>query len=129
MLLTLCKRSFIGSLAAARRGTSGWLFVAFCYALVGASISCVRLPRHAQATTVAVSSTAQADLPAAPRINVNTATRAELEQLPGIGAGLATRIIEHRARYGPFRRAEHLLIVRGISERRFAQLQPFIKTE
>lgn len=64
-----------------------------------------------------------------PRININTATRAELEQLPGIGAGLAARIIEHRARYGAFRRVEHVLIVRGISERRFAEMRPLIEAK
>jgi competence protein ComEA len=62
----------------------------------------------------------------ATRININTATRAELEQLPGIGEGLAARIIEHRERHGAFRRVEHLIIVRGISERRFRQLRPFV---
>ncbi|MGH9943991.1 MAG: ComEA family DNA-binding protein [Pyrinomonadaceae bacterium] len=56
------------------------------------------------------------------RININTAAREELEKLPGVGAGLAARIVEHRERYGPFRRAEHLMMVRGISERRFAEL-------
>ncbi|MFL6207518.1 MAG: ComEA family DNA-binding protein [Pyrinomonadaceae bacterium] len=71
----------------------------------------------------------QSEPNAAPRININTATRAELESLPGIGAGLAARIIEHRARYGPFRRVEQLIIVRGFSERRFTELRPFISTQ
>jgi competence protein ComEA len=61
-----------------------------------------------------------------PRININTASRAELERLPGIGGGLAARIIEYRARHGAFRRVEHLIIVRGISERRFRQLRSFV---
>jgi competence protein ComEA len=49
-----------------------------------------------------------------------------LETLPGIGKGLAERIIEHRERFGPFRRIEHLIIVRGISDRRFRALQDMI---
>ncbi len=120
---------FNGSSKTVRRRAGSWLLVAFCHAVVGASSACVKLPRHAQATTTAQTSAVQAESTAAPRVNVNTATRSELEQLPGIGAGIAARIIEYRARYGPFRRVEHLLIVRGISERRFAQLRPFIKIE
>jgi competence ComEA-like helix-hairpin-helix protein len=104
------------------------LFVAFCYALAALSSSCVKLPRHARVEALTMTTAVG---PRAPnvdtRININTAPRAELESLPGIGAGLATRIIEHRERYGPFRRVEHLIIVRGFSERRFTELQPFIE--
>ena len=60
------------------------------------------------------------------RININTASRKELEKLPGIGKGLAARIVEHREKYGPFRRPEHLIIVRGISDRRFRAMQDLI---
>jgi len=63
------------------------------------------------------------------RININTASATELEMLPGIGKALATRIIEHREKYGPFRRVEHLIIVRGISDRRFRALRDLIAVE
>jgi competence protein ComEA len=63
------------------------------------------------------------------RININTASANELETLPGIGRGLAARIIEHREKYGPFRRPEHLIIVRGISDRRFRALRDFVTVE
>ncbi len=53
----------------------------------------------------------------ASRININTASVKELEKLPGIGKGLAERIVEHREKNGPFRRPEHLIMVRGISDR------------
>jgi competence protein ComEA len=65
----------------------------------------------------------------AQRININTASGAELEKLPGIGKGLAERIVEHRERFGPFRRTEHLIIVRGISDRRFRTLRDLITVE
>jgi competence protein ComEA len=52
-----------------------------------------------------------------------------LEKLPGVGPALAARIVEQRERFGPFRRAEHLMLVRGISERRFRQLRPFVNAE
>jgi DNA uptake protein ComE-like DNA-binding protein len=40
--------------------------------------------------------------------------------------GLTERIIEHREKFGPFRRPEHLIIVRGISDKRFRALQNLI---
>ncbi len=63
------------------------------------------------------------------RININTASAVELETLPGIGKGLAQRIIEHREKYGPFRKPEHLIIVRGISDNRFQALRELITVE
>ena len=65
----------------------------------------------------------------APRININTASAKELETLPGIGKGLAQRIVEHREKDGPFRRAEHLMMVRGISETRFRALRHLVTVE
>lgn len=62
-------------------------------------------------------------------VNINTASVEELEKLPNIGTRLAQRIVEHRDRYGGFRRAEHLILVPGISDKRFRQLQNLIKTE
>ena len=59
-------------------------------------------------------------------ININTASANELETLPGIGEGLAERIVEHRDKFGPFRRPEHLLIVRGLSDKRFRALRDLI---
>ncbi len=61
--------------------------------------------------------------------NINSASTKELEKLPGIGKAIAERIIEHRDKYGPFRRAEHLLMVRGISDRKFRELRDLITTQ
>jgi competence ComEA-like helix-hairpin-helix protein len=65
----------------------------------------------------------------AQRININTASVGELEKLPGIGKGLAERIVDHRERFGPFHRIEHLIIVRGISDGRFRTLRDLITVE
>ena len=65
----------------------------------------------------------------ATRININTAPSSELEKLPGIGKALAERIVAHREQYGSFRRTEHLMMVRGISERKFRELRPLVKVE
>jgi len=63
------------------------------------------------------------------KININTAAANELETLPGIGKEFAQRIIEHREKYGPFRKPEHLIIVRGISDKRFQALRDLITVE
>jgi len=63
------------------------------------------------------------------RTNINTAATKDLEKLPGIGKGLAERIVDHREKYGPFRRPEHLIIVRGISDKRFRVLRDLITVE
>ena len=63
------------------------------------------------------------------RININTASTKDLEKLPGIGKGLAERIVDQREKYGPFRRPEHLIIVRGISDKRFRGLRELITVE
>jgi competence ComEA-like helix-hairpin-helix protein len=63
------------------------------------------------------------------KVNLNTASASELEQLPNIGETLAKRIVDYRENNGRFRRPEHLLLVEGISEKRFREIRPFIKTE
>ncbi len=55
---------------------------------------------------------AKATLPAG-RINLNTATKEELDTLPGVGAVLAERIIQYREKNGPFQRPEDLRKVPG----------------
>ncbi len=64
-----------------------------------------------------------------PRLDLNRASIRDLEELPGIGKGLAARIVEHREKFGPFRRAEHLIVVRGISDRRFRAIQDLVTVE
>ena len=59
-------------------------------------------------------------------VDLNRATAADLDALPGVGPVLAGRILDHRARHGPFRNAEELLAVRGIGPRLFARLRPRI---
>lgn len=61
-----------------------------------------------------------------PSVNLNTATAAQLETLPGIGPGLAQRILEYRRKHGPFKRPQDLIIVRGFSAKRFRQLAPWL---
>ena len=57
-------------------------------------------------------------------MNLNTATAADLEGLPGIGAKTAARIVEYRQKNGPFKKVEELMNVRGVGEKNFLKLKP-----
>lgn len=50
------------------------------------------------------------------RININTATAAELQQLPSIGPRLAQRIVYYRNEFGPFQSVAQLTLVEGIAQ-------------
>jgi competence ComEA-like helix-hairpin-helix protein len=56
-------------------------------------------------------------------LDLNRATVAELEALPGIGPVLARRVAEHRERHGPFRSLDELSAVRGVGPRLMARLR------
>lgn len=56
------------------------------------------------------------------RVDINRATAAELEELPGVGPVLAERIVTHREEHGPFREVGELRDVSGIGERIFQGL-------
>src|SRR4051812_43704925 len=69
-----------------------------------------------------------AAVPASPNaININAATVEQLEKLPHIGRKTAESIIQFRTENGPFRRVEHLLLIRGVSEARLAELRPLLR--
>jgi DNA uptake protein ComE-like DNA-binding protein len=59
-------------------------------------------------------------------INLNTADRATLRQLPEVGDALATRIDEYRQRHGGFRSVDELVNVHGIGSTRLARLRQWL---
>ncbi|MEF3306066.1 ComEA family DNA-binding protein [Paenibacillus sp. GYB003] len=61
--------------------------------------------------------------------DLNRATAAELDKLPGIGPSKAKAIAEYREREGPFRSIDDLKKVKGIGDKTFESLKPFIKVE
>lgn len=64
--------------------------------------------------------------PAAP-LSLSTASKEQIETLPGVGPVLAQRIIDHRTERGGFRSVDELRQVNGIGDRRFADLQPLVQ--
>jgi competence protein ComEA len=67
--------------------------------------------------------------PAPNAIDINRASAEELMSLPGIGETIAERIIEFRQKNGLFRRPEELLLVPGISEKKFREIRTLVKTD
>ncbi len=60
-------------------------------------------------------------------ININTANETELEELPGIGASIAGRIIEYRNKNGKFKSIEDIKNVTGIGDSKFEKIKDLIK--
>ncbi len=60
------------------------------------------------------------------RLNLNTATQAQLEELPGVGPAFAQAILAERQRRGGFTSVNDLRSVRGIGDKRFADLSPLV---
>jgi competence ComEA-like helix-hairpin-helix protein len=70
---------------------------------------------------------AQATAPASAIIDLNGATKAQLELLPGIGPALAQRILDQRAKLGRFASVDDLEGVRGIGPKVMAKLRPVVR--
>lgn len=56
-------------------------------------------------------------------ININTATKEELDTLPGIGPATAQKILDYRQEQGNFQTLDDLKNVKGIGEAKFAKIQ------
>lgn len=64
--------------------------------------------------------------PATQALNLNSATQAQLERLPGIGPATAARILEYRQKNGGFKRIEDLMSIRGVGEKTFLRLKSLV---
>jgi competence protein ComEA len=61
-------------------------------------------------------------------VNINTASVQELKLLPRVGPALAQRILEFREKNGPFKSPEELMRVKGIGEKTFDLMKPYVTT-
>ena len=68
-------------------------------------------------------------LPAGGLININTATAAQLEGLPGIGPTTAARIVQYREENGLFERVDDLLKVPGIGPATLEEIRAFVTVQ
>ena len=59
-------------------------------------------------------------------VNINSATQAELETLPGIGPSTAAKIIDYRNKNGDFKNIEDIMNVSGIGESKFNNIKDYI---
>ena len=62
-------------------------------------------------------------------LNINNATAAELDELPGIGPVLAQRIVDYRTTYGKYKAVEELLKVNGIGDAKLMEILDLITVE
>ena len=60
------------------------------------------------------------------KLDLNTATAAQLQLLPGIGEKLSAAIVAWREEHGPFQKVEELLQVPGIGEKRLAEIRDLV---
>lgn len=63
--------------------------------------------------------------PGAP-VNLNAASLAQLQTLPGVGPSTAQRILDYRQKNGAFKKIEELMNVKGMGEKSFLKLKPLV---
>jgi len=86
----------------------------------------IAVPRAGEVLPPEAAGGAPSDGAAAGPLNLNAATAAQLEELPGIGPALAEAIVRERERMGGFRTIDDLQRVRGIGPARFEQLRDLV---
>ncbi len=71
--------------------------------------------------------TSEQDLPGELIVDLNDATEAELNLLPGVGEKLASDILKYRDDVGGFRSVEELMNIRGIKQGRLLSLMKYVR--
>jgi competence protein ComEA len=90
------------------------------------AVALVGAPAPVEAGTGGVTGTGTGGEDTAGPININTASSAQLEALPGIGPSLAAGIIAEREKRGGFKEIGELQDVRGIGELRYADIKDLV---
>ena len=63
------------------------------------------------------------------QININTATKDELMQLPGVGEKTALLILDYRENNSAFKTVEDIMEVKGIGPKKFDKMKKYLKVE
>jgi competence protein ComEA len=87
----------------------------------------IYVPRKGESAQPTTTNVAPAS--SATRVNINTATLADLDKLPKIGPATAQRIIDYRTQNGPFKKIEDLKNVSGIGDVTFEGLKDLVTVE
>jgi competence protein ComEA len=77
-------------------------------------------------TPVPASGSSSPASPQSGKVNLNTAALAQLDALPGIGATYAQRILDYRAKNGPFQRADDLVTLKIIPQSTFDKIKDVV---
>ena len=76
----------------------------------------------------AVSAFAAGEAGGGKKVNINSADASQLALLPRVGPSVAQRILEFRKENGPFKNPDDLMLVRGIGEKTYALIKPYVAT-
>jgi competence protein ComEA len=93
-----------------------------------ASLTCTVSPLLAAEPVSTTSATKEA-APVAGLTNINTASAAEIEKLPGVGKKSAAAIVAYRTEKGKFKTAKDLLKVKGIGKKTVEKIQNLVSFE
>lgn len=113
-----------------KKGCLGLLLILMAAIVVGATPA-MAAQEGATATqeTTVQAETEKAAVTSSGKVNICTASAAELEKLPGIGAKTAEEIVLYREKNGPFNSTEDLKKVKGIGEKKFEALKDKITVQ
>jgi competence protein ComEA len=99
-----------------------WLYAAVLIACVAGAAPAAAAQEKSPASKAKPAAAATAATP----LNLNTATVADLQALPGVGAATAKLIVAHREKNGGFKKIEELMNIKGIGEKSFLKLKPMV---
>ena len=85
----------------------------------------IAVPRKGETAAAAGGSAGAGAVPG--KVNLNTATAAELDALPGVGPATAAKIVADRTANGPFRSVDDLMRVSGIGPAKFDALKDLVR--